>query len=185
MSLQMSATYRIQIQTLQLNLNLALQRRPGVAEGGTKSPNVRSNGEDLSAWNGMLSACPDIVDYAKGGIVNWRDFLATAAVVRPMLGISPSAWEGQRDLLWARRRRRWWWLACCSEVLRSQSAGGYLRELTRKAWEREFSLGPVLMAQNNARNREPRSACWVWVADSPSRRGPSLPIGCFSAMSAV
>jgi hypothetical protein len=22
----------------------------------------------------MLSACPDIVDYAKDGIVNWRDF---------------------------------------------------------------------------------------------------------------
>jgi len=42
----------------------------------------------------VLSACPDIVDYAKGGIANWRDFLATAAVVRPMLGISPSAWEG-------------------------------------------------------------------------------------------
>ena len=28
-----------------------------------------------------------------------------------------------------------------------QSAGGYLRELTRKAGEGEFSLGPVLMAQ--------------------------------------
>ena len=34
----------------------------------------------------VLSACPDIVDYAKGGISNWRDFLATAAVVRSMLG---------------------------------------------------------------------------------------------------
>src|ERR1700677_4180599 len=44
----------------------------------------------------VLNACPDIVDYAKGGIANWRDFLATAAVVRPMLGISPSAWEGAR-----------------------------------------------------------------------------------------
>ena len=41
----------------------------------------------------VLSACPDIGDYAKGGIANWRDFLATAEVVRPMLGISPSAWE--------------------------------------------------------------------------------------------
>ena len=34
-----------------------------------------------------------------------------------------------------------------------QSAGGYLRELTRKAGVGEFSLGPVLMAQINARTR--------------------------------
>jgi replication initiation protein RepC len=54
----------------------------------------------------VLSACPDIVGYAKGGIANWRDFLATAAAVRPMLGISPSAWEEARTVMWARRRRR-------------------------------------------------------------------------------
>ena len=41
----------------------------------------------------VLDACPDLADYAKTGISNWRDFLATVAVVRPMLGISPSAWE--------------------------------------------------------------------------------------------
>ena len=28
----------------------------------------------------VLKACPDFVDYAKGGIANWRDFQATAAV---------------------------------------------------------------------------------------------------------
>ncbi len=38
----------------------------------------------------ILDACPDVVDYAKGGIGDWRDFLATVGVVRPMLGISPS-----------------------------------------------------------------------------------------------
>ena len=47
----------------------------------------------------VLNACPDIVDYAKGGISNWRDFLATAAVVRSMLGISPSAWEEAQTVL--------------------------------------------------------------------------------------
>ena len=41
----------------------------------------------------VLDACPDLSDYAKGGISNWRDFLATVGVVRPMLGISPSAWD--------------------------------------------------------------------------------------------
>lgn len=42
---------------------------------------------------------PDIVDCANGGISNCRDFLATAAVVRSALGISPSAWESaQTDI---------------------------------------------------------------------------------------
>src|ERR1700677_747045 len=68
----------------------------------------------------VLSACPDIVDYAKGGIGNWRDFLATAAVVRTMLGISPRAWEEGGTGLGG---RPWWWLACCSEVLRFNRQG--------------------------------------------------------------
>jgi replication initiation protein RepC len=38
------------------------------------------------------------------------------------------------------------------------SAGGYLRELTRKAAVGEFSLGPILMAQINSRARERKSA---------------------------
>ena len=106
----------------------------------------------------VLSACPDIVDYAKGGIVNWRDFLATAAVVRPMLGISPSAWE-EAQLVMGEAEAAVVVVACLLQRSSTiQSAGGYLRELTRKAGEGEFSLGPVLMAQINARNRERRSA---------------------------
>ena len=105
----------------------------------------------------VLNACPDIVDYAKGGIANWRDFLATAAVVRPMLGISPSAWEEAQTVMGDTQAAIV--IACLlqrsSEI---QSAGGYLRELTRKARAGEFSLGPVLMAQINARTRERRTA---------------------------
>jgi replication initiation protein RepC len=105
----------------------------------------------------VLNACPDIVDYAKGGIGNWRGFLATAAVVRPMLGISPSAWEEAQAVMGDTQAAIV--LACLlqrSSVI--QSAGGYLRELTRKARAGEFSLGPVLMAQINARTRERRTA---------------------------
>jgi replication initiation protein RepC len=105
----------------------------------------------------VLSACPDIVDYAKGGIANWRDFLATAAVVRPMLGVSPSAWEEARTVMGEAEAAVV--VACLLQRSSTiQSAGGYLRELTRKAGEGEFSLGPILMAQINARNRERRSA---------------------------
>ena len=105
----------------------------------------------------VLSACPDIVDYAKGGIGNWRDFLATAAVVRPMLGISPSAWEEAQTVMGETQAAIV--LACLLQRSSAiQSAGGYLRELTRKARAGEFSVGPVLMAQINARTRERKTA---------------------------
>ncbi len=47
----------------------------------------------------VLKACPDIVDYAAGGISNWRDLMATAAQVRGYLGISPSAYAEALDTL--------------------------------------------------------------------------------------
>lgn len=105
----------------------------------------------------VLSACPDIVDYAKGGISNWRDFLATAAVVRSMLGISPSAWEEAQTVMGETQAAIV--VGCIlqrGEAIRS--AGGYLRGLTRKAEAGEFSLGPILMAQINSRLHEKRPA---------------------------
>ena len=63
-------------------------------------PFVRSRRRRRFSPLGMvLDACPDLADYAKGGICNWRDFLAAAAVVRPMLGISPSAWDEARNVM--------------------------------------------------------------------------------------
>jgi len=101
----------------------------------------------------VLEACRDISDYAKDGISNWRDFLATAAVVRPMLGISPSAWEEAQSVMGELPAAVV--VACILERSATiNSAGGYLRGLTRKAEAGEFSLGPILMAQINARHRE-------------------------------
>ena len=54
----------------------------------------------------MLDACPDIADYAKGGISHWRDLLAAAGVARKALGVSPSAWEGAQAVLGEKRRDR-------------------------------------------------------------------------------
>jgi replication initiation protein RepC len=131
--------------------------REGRAERAEPSPRTSAATERTYPLGMVLSACPDIVDYAKGGIANWRDFLATAAVVRPMLGISPSAWEEARTVMGEAEAAVV--VACLLQRSSTiQSAGGYLRELTRKAGEGEFSLGPVLMAQINARNRERRSA---------------------------
>jgi replication initiation protein RepC len=105
----------------------------------------------------VLDACPDLIDYSRGGISNWRDFLATAAVVRPMLGISPSAWneamgvmgEVQASIVVAAILQR-------GEAI--SSAGGYLRGLTRRAAAGEFSLGPMLMALIGSRKRDKKRA---------------------------
>jgi replication initiation protein RepC len=100
----------------------------------------------------VLDACPDIADYAKGGIVHWRDFLATATIVRSMLGISPSAWSEAQNVMGETQAA-----VVVSCILQRgsaiHSAGGYLRELTRKAGAGEFSIGPILMAQINSKLR--------------------------------
>ena len=105
----------------------------------------------------VLEACPDIVDYAKGGISNWRDLLIVAAMVRSMLGISPSAWEAAQSVMGELPAA----IVAAAILQRGAaitSAGGYLRELTRKAEAGEFSLGPMLMALLRARNREKKRA---------------------------
>jgi replication initiation protein RepC len=131
--------------------------REGRAARAELNPQTFAATERTYPLGMVLNACPDIVDYAKGGIANWRDFLATAAVVRPMLGISPSAWEEARTVMGEAEAAVV--VACLLQRSSTiQSAGGYLRELTRKAGEGEFSLGPILMAQINAKNRERRSA---------------------------
>ena len=105
----------------------------------------------------VLDGCPSIVDYAKGGISNWRDFLATAAVVRSMLGISPSAWEEAQTVMGEVPAAIV--VACILQRGAAiNSAGGYLRGLTRKAQAGEFPLGPILMAQINSRLREKKRA---------------------------
>jgi replication initiation protein RepC len=98
----------------------------------------------------VLDACPDIVDYSKRGIDHWRDFIAVAAVVRSMLGISPSAWEEAQSVLGEIPAA----IVVAAILQRGEaihSAGGYLRGLTEKARLGQFSLGPMLMALISAR----------------------------------
>ena len=93
----------------------------------------------------VLDDCPDLADYAKGGISNWRDFLATIAVVRPMLGISPSAWEEAQTAMGDAQAA-----IVVATILQKgdaiASAGGSLRGSTQKAEEGGFSAGPTLAA---------------------------------------
>jgi replication initiation protein RepC len=94
----------------------------------------------------VLQACPDIVDYGKRGeIACWRDLIDAAAIVRSALGVSPDAWKQALDVLGEHDAS----IVIAAILQRGEeikSAGGYLRVLTGKAREGEFSLGPVLMA---------------------------------------
>ena len=101
----------------------------------------------------VLDACPDLADYVKGGISSWRDFLAGVAVVRPMLGISPSAWEEAQTVM-GKVPAAVVVAAILQRGSAITSAGGYIRGLTKKAEAGEFSIGPMLMALIGSRKRE-------------------------------
>ncbi len=94
----------------------------------------------------VLRACPQIADYGPGGrLENWRELMKAAVVVRSMLGVSPSAYEEACSAMGPENAAVA--MACILE--RSNfitSAGGYLRDLTRRSERGEFSLGPMLMA---------------------------------------
>ncbi|WP_313523240.1 plasmid replication protein RepC [Shinella sp.] len=102
----------------------------------------------------VLQACPEIVPFGPGGTISgWRDLMTAAVVVRSMLAISPSAYENACAVLGPENAATV--IACILE--RSghiNSAGGYLRDLTRRAERGEFTLGPMLMALARA-NGEP------------------------------
>jgi replication initiation protein RepC len=99
----------------------------------------------------VLEACPDILDYIAcregqgSSPPNWAEFLKAAELVRAMLGISPDAWRdavetmGQADAS-----------IVVAAILQKgdevRFPGGYLRALTEKKREGQFSVGPILMA---------------------------------------
>jgi replication initiation protein RepC len=98
----------------------------------------------------VLTACPEFCNYGPGGaITSWREFLSAAVVVRSMLGVSPSAFEEACAVMGPENAATA--IACILERAgHINSAGGYLRDLTRRTERGEFSLGPMLMAQMRA-----------------------------------
>lgn len=93
----------------------------------------------------VLEACPDFAACARHGISHWRDFVATAELVRSFLGISPSAWGEARAAMGEVHAS-----VVVAAILQRGSAikspGGYLRNLTRKAKVGGFSISPMLRA---------------------------------------
>jgi replication initiation protein RepC len=116
-------------------------RRKSARDGEGMAADLRSFPLGL-----VLQACPQISDYASGGpISNWRDLMSAAVVVRTTLGVSPSAYQEACTAMGPENAATV--MACILERGgHINSAGGYLRDLTRKAERNEFSLGPMLMA---------------------------------------
>jgi replication initiation protein RepC len=117
-------------------------------QGANSSQAIRPMSEPIKAFplGLVLRACPDVASYAPDGtITSWRDLMAVAVTVRSMLGVSPSAYQDACDVMGPEMAAAA--MACILERGgHINSAGGYLRDLTRRAEKGEFSLGPMLMA---------------------------------------
>ncbi|CCE98537.1 Replication protein C (plasmid) [Sinorhizobium fredii HH103] len=125
-----------------------LEPSSGKEQGAKSSPAIRPTTEPIKAFPlaMVLQACPEIRDYGPNGAVeSWRDLMSAAVVVRSMLGVSPSAYQEACEILGPQNAAAV--MACILERGgHINNAGGYLRDLTRKAERGEFSLGPMLMA---------------------------------------
>ena len=94
--------------------------------------------------------CPQMADYARNGIRSWPDFVATADLVRSVLGISPDAWRKAKAAM-GEQPASVVVAALLERAETIRSPGGYLRDLTDKAEKSAFSIYPMLQALERAR----------------------------------
>jgi replication initiation protein RepC len=117
-------------------------------QGAKSSQAVRQTNEPIKAFplGLVLRACPEVAMYGPNGIISsWRELMSAAITVRSMLGVSPSAYQDACDTMGPEMAAAA--IACILERGgHINSAGGYLRDLTRRAEKGDFSLGPMLMA---------------------------------------
>jgi replication initiation protein RepC len=94
----------------------------------------------------VLRACQEIAPYGPGGSIRtWRDLLTATAVLRPMLQISPSAFHEACQVMGPENAGVV--IACIFERGgHINSAGAYLRNLTRRATEQQFTIRPMVSA---------------------------------------
>jgi len=98
------------------------------------------------ALDTVLRACSEIHPYGPGGSIrSWRDLLAATAVLRSMLQISPSAFHQACLVMGPENAGAA--IACIFEKGgQINSAGAYLRDLTRRATQRQFTIKPMVSA---------------------------------------
>ncbi|WP_424973151.1 plasmid replication protein RepC [Dinoroseobacter sp. S76] len=93
----------------------------------------------------VLAACPEIRAYAPDPIRHWHEFVRIAETLRPMMGISPSAWQDAKTSMGPEQAA----VVLAGMLERTtdiRSPGGYLRHLSDKAQAGQFSCGPMIMS---------------------------------------
>lgn len=93
----------------------------------------------------VLAACSEYQTYAEPPVRHWHDLVRVADVMRPMMGISPSAWEEAKHYM-GPEEAAVVIVAMLERFGDIRSPGGYLRALSAKAALGEFSCGPMIMA---------------------------------------
>lgn len=97
----------------------------------------------------VLAACREVNDYSTNAIRHWHELHAAIEKVRPMMGISVSAWREAVRTMGVET-------ACIvvAAILERfgeiRNPGGYLRALTLKAANGTFSCGPMIMSRLQA-----------------------------------
>lgn len=93
----------------------------------------------------VTSACPSLATFYPGPVRHWHQLHEAACHVRPAMGISPSAWDEAQRLM-GPEQAAVVLVAMLERFDEIRSPGGYLRALTRKAADGQFSCGPMVMA---------------------------------------
>lgn len=100
----------------------------------------------------ILKACADLQTYRPDGIQTWDDLIEAAEFVRGMIGISSDAWVDAIKSMGAVDAAITV-AAILERIGEISSPGGYLRALSRKAADGQFSTGPMIMALLNTRDK--------------------------------
>lgn len=93
----------------------------------------------------VLASCAEIQSYSESPIRHWHEFVDIANTVRPMMGISPSAWDEAKQFM-GPEEASVVLAAMLERFSEIRSPGGYLRHLSGKAALGAFSCGPMIMA---------------------------------------
>jgi replication initiation protein RepC len=122
----------------------------------------------------VLKACPEIAIYSPTGTIStWTDLLRATSVVQKMFTIGESAYEQARHVMGPKGTAII--IACMLERAdQINSPGGYLRDLTRKAERREFSLSPMLNALTRAKAN---TASTSQITDTHPLNGNAILVG--------
>lgn len=116
-----------------------------VAVDGTDDPVPIDNNLPRIPLGLVLAACSEYQTYAERPVRHWHDLVRVADVIRPMMGVSPSAWDEAKQHM-GPEEASVVILAMLERFGDIRSPGGYLRSLSAKAALGEFSCGPMIMA---------------------------------------